>query len=186
MNVYLETTIDWSHDRKTKLHQWDQSWEIESVEITKGCNYSEHIDVKWQDVTCSEPSMERWKANNKDTVMNMEKRKLKKEQKRKIKEEFDESASGESSETNKPQVCITVTSILPYPIDHFHSTFCTVIFSYYFANSFVTILYVSNIFFCNWWQICILKVSLSFFSSFILGVWRFFFVIGLVDGTIVS
>ncbi len=44
-------------------------------------NYRQHVNPKWQDVTCPEPTAEQWKAYQSDTVANTEKRKRKREQK---------------------------------------------------------------------------------------------------------
>ncbi len=50
-------------------------------------NCRQHVDIKWQDITCPEPSKEQWDAFNADTARNIEKQTLKLEQKIQVKEE---------------------------------------------------------------------------------------------------
>ncbi len=50
-------------------------------------NYRQHVDIRWQDITCPEPSKEQWDAFKADTVRNIEKQKLKLEQNIQVKEE---------------------------------------------------------------------------------------------------
>ncbi len=56
-------------------------------------NYRPHVAVQWQDITCPVPSKEQWDVDNADTVKNVENRKQKKEQKRKVKLELSKNVN---------------------------------------------------------------------------------------------
>ncbi len=53
--------------------------------VTLYKNYRQHVNPKWQDVTCPELIAEQWKAYYSDTAANTEKRKRKMEQKIEVK-----------------------------------------------------------------------------------------------------
>ena len=57
-------------------------------------NYRQHVDIKWQDITCLEPSNEQWDAYKADTARNIEKRKLKLEQNIQVEEEQKKESKG--------------------------------------------------------------------------------------------
>ncbi len=55
-------------------------------------NYRQHVAIEWQHTNCPEPSKEKWDSYNANTVSNAGKRKLEKDQKRKVKLELDMKA----------------------------------------------------------------------------------------------
>ncbi len=51
-------------------------------------NYRQHINPKWQDITCPETTAEQWEAYYSDTAANTEKRKRRLEQKFEVKKKL--------------------------------------------------------------------------------------------------
>ncbi len=69
--------------------------------VTLYKNYRQHVNPKWQDVTCPKPSAAQWKAYQSDTAANTEKRKRKMEQKIEVKKKLKSIAHGDEKMERK-------------------------------------------------------------------------------------
>ncbi len=69
--------------------------------VTLYKNYRQHVNPKWQDVTCPEPTVEQLKACYSDTTANTEKRKRKMEQKIEVKKKLKSIAHGDEKMEKK-------------------------------------------------------------------------------------